>query len=446
MDIQSLYDSKSTSAAGAVANINSGDNLILGMGVAMPPALITACASAIRDNQLHNIALYYMHGSETLAEQLLNPDILPRIHARPLFMSAHDRQAFQNQLSTSMQSGSIKCSSMEFVPATFHQVGRLLTEQISPDHFLVTVSPMDKHGYFSLGTNADYGASVIRKAKRVIVEVNQYMPRTFGECSVHISEVDAIIEHHQPLTEILPHTGNETDRMIAEKIVDRIDDGDTLQLGVGGVPNAVLGFLNDHKNLGLHSELFSPAMVELIKKGVINGRLKNWMQHKHVFTLALGDKAMYDFMDDNPSIVGYPASWVNNPNIIRKNKNMVSVNAAIEVDLSGQINAEQLDGQPFSGTGGQLDFVRGAYASQGGRSFIALHSTAKQGSISRIVPQIQSGAITDTRMDTHFVVTEYGCVNLKGLSLPQRAKALISIAHPDFRNELDKQAQHLGYL
>jgi len=150
-------------------------------------------------------------------------------------------------------------------------------------------------------------------------------------------------------------------------------------------------------------------------------------------------------MDDNPSIVGYPASWVNNPNIIRKNKNMVSVNSAIEVDLSGQINAEQLGGQPFSGTGGQLDFVRGAYASQGGRSFIALHSTAKQGSISRIVPQIQSGAITDTRMDTQFVVTEYGCVNLKGLSLPERAKALISIAHPDFREQLSTQARTLGF-
>jgi len=434
MDIQSLYDRKLTSAAGAIADIKNGDNLILGMGVAMPPALITAIGTSVRNDELENIKLYYMHGSETLARELLEPQCLAKIHARPLFMSAHDRSVFKQQH-----------GQMEFVPATFHQVGRLLTEQIRPDHFLVTVSPMDKHGYFSLGTNADYGASVIRKAQRVIVEVNQHMPRTFGECSVHISEVDAIIEHHQALTEIPCQQSSITDQNIARQIIEYINDGDTLQMGVGGVPNAVLGFLQQHKNLGLHSELFSPAMVDLIKAGVINGKLKNWMQHKHVFTLALGDKAMYDFMDDNPSIVGYPASWVNNPNIIRKNKNMVSVNSAIEVDLSGQINAEQLGGQPFSGTGGQLDFVRGAYASHGGRSFIALHSTAKQGSISRIVPQIQSGAITDTRMDTQFVVTEYGCVNLKGLSLPERAKALISIAHPDFREQLSAQARTLGF-
>ena len=311
---------------------------------------------------------------------------------------------------------------------------------------MVTVSPMDKHGYFSLGTNADYGASVIRKAKRVIVEVNENMPRTFGECSVHISEVDAIVENTTPLIEIPAGASSRTDGLIAEQIVSRIQDGDTLQMGVGGVPNSVLSYLTHHKNLGLHSELFSPAMVELIKAGVINGKLKNWMQHKHVFTLALGDKAMYDFMDDNPSIVGYPASWVNNPNIILKNRNMVSVNAAIEVDLTGQINAEQLAGHPFSGTGGQLDFVRGAYASNGGRSFIALHSTAKKGSLSRIVPQLQGGAVTDTRMDTQFVVTEYGCVDLKGLSLPQRAKALIGIAHPDFRDDLTMKAQALGLL
>jgi itaconate CoA-transferase len=189
-----------------------------------------------------------------------------------------------------------------------------------------------------------------------------------------------------------------------------------------------------------------PAMVELIQSGVINGKHKSWMQHKHIFTLALGDKAMFDFMDDNPSIVGYPASWVNNPSIIQKNNNMVSVNAAIEVDLSGQINAEQLAGQPFSGTGGQLDFVRGAYASKGGRSFIALNSTAKKGSISRIVPRLEGGAVTDTRMDTQFVVTEYGCVDLKGLSLPQRAKALIDIAHPDFRQPLINSAREQGLI
>lgn len=437
MDIASLYDQKRIHATDAVQYLNNNDNLILGMSVAMPPALMRGLAQSLKDKLLNKLNLYYMHGTEALCDSLLVPELAEQICPRPLFMSGHDRKAMMNFNNRSM---------MEFVPATFHQVGRLLTEQIEPHCFMVTVSPMDKHGYFSLGTNADYGASVIRKAGRVVVEVNENMPRTFGECSVHISEVDAIVENNEPLIEVPAHPSSRTDHLIAEQIVTRIDDGDTLQMGVGGVPNSVLSFLTNHKNLGLHSELFSPAMVDLIRAGVINGKLKSWMQHKHIFTLALGDKSMYDFMDDNPSIVGYPASWVNNPSVIRKNRNMVSVNAAIEVDLTGQINAEQLGGHPFSGTGGQLDFVRGAYASPGGRSFIALHSTAKQGSISRIVPKLEGGAVTDTRMDTHFVVTEYGAVDLKGLSLPQRARALIGITHPDFRDDLSQKAQALGLL
>lgn len=429
MDISSIYDRKLIQPHAVTDYLNDNDNLILGMGVAMPPALINGVAQALKQRLLNKLCLYYMHGTQTLCDTLLVPDLVDRISPRPLFMSSHDRQAMKHFKQQ---------STMEFVPATFHQVGRLLTENITPHCFMATVSAMDKHGYFSLGTNADYGASVIRKAHKVVLEVNENMPRTFGECSVHISEVSAIVENTTPLIDIPDKPSTEIDKCIAQHIVAKIEDGDTLQMGVGGVPNAVLNNLRHHRDLGLHSELFSPAMVALIKAGVINGKLKSWMQHKHVFTLALGDKAMYDFMDDNPAIVGYPASWVNNPNIIRKNRNMVSVNAAIEVDLSGQINAEQLAGHPFSGTGGQLDFVRGAYAAQGGRSFIALHSTAKQGEISRIVAQLNGGAVTDTRMDTQYVVTEYGCVNLKGLSLPQRAKALISIAHPKFREELQK--------
>lgn len=417
--------------------LHDHQNLILAMSVAMPPGLISVVASAIKKNQLNDINLYYMHGTQALQETLLTPELVNKFNPRAIFMSSHDRAAIKSNQPNHW---------LEFVPATFHQVGRLLTEHVEPHCFMATVSPMDKHGYFSLGTNADYGASVIRKAKGVVLEVNRHMPRTFGECSIHISEVDAIIENHQPLMELAFAPPCNTDLIIAKQIAEQINNGDTLQMGVGGVPSAVLGLLNQHQNLGLHSELFSPGMVDLIQSGVINGKFKSWMQHKHVFTLAIGDRKLYEFMDDNPSIVGYPASWVNNPDVIQKNNNMVSVNAAIEVDLSGQINAEQLNGLPFSGTGGQLDFVRGAYASKNGRSFIALHSTAKQGSISRIVPKLTGGTVTDTRMDTQFVVTEFGCVNLKGLSLPQRSKALIQLAHPDFREtlEMNAKAQGLG--
>ena len=437
MDIEILYQQKLMSAENACTVLRDKQNLILGMGVAMPPRLVEAVAGIVKSEAFSALHLYYMHGSQTLGETLLTSELANTVCPRPLFMSTHDRVALKGLPNRSL---------MEFVPATFHQVGRLLTEQIEPHCFMVTVSPMDKHGYFSLGTNADYGASVIRKAHHVVVEVNKNMPRTFGECSVHISEVDAIVEYHTPLTEIPSHPPSDIDIKIAHLIAARIDDGDTLQMGVGGVPSAVLSLLKNHKDLGLHSELFCPAMVDLIRTGVINGKKKSWMQHKHIFTLALGDKAMYDFMDDNPSIVGYPASWVNNPCIIQKNHNMVSVNAAIEVDLSGQINAEQIAGQTFSGTGGQLDFVRGTYASKGGRSFIVLNSTAKKGTVSRIVLRLEGGAVTDTRMDTQFVVTEYGCVDLKGLSLPQRAKALISIAHPRFREILTKQASDMGCI
>lgn len=437
MSVQTEFASKCLSAAEAVQTLAGTSNLILGMGVAMPPALIRALAEALHADQLEPLNLYYMHGTEVLQQHLLVPALRHKLTPRPLFLSGADRKAMQVPGNEHW---------IEFVPSAFHQVGRLLTETIEPDCFMVTVSAMDRHGYFSLGTNADYGASVIRKAKKVIVEVNRHMPRTFGECSVHISEVDAVVEFDAELAEVHAAPITDVDWAIARQVAERVDDGDTLQMGVGGVPNAVLSLLANHANLGLHSELFSPAMAELIKTGVINGRLKRWLQHKHVFTLALGDKAMYDFMDDNPSIVGYPASWVNNPGIIRKNRSMVSVNSAIEVDLTGQINAEQIHGTPFSGTGGQLDFVRGAYASEGGRSFIALHSTAKDNQLSRIVPQLNGGTVTDTRMDAHWIVTEFGSVNLKGLSLAQRARALIDVAHPAFREELERDACALGYL
>lgn len=437
MSVSAQYKEKRVSPAEAAAQLTPVKNLILGMSVAMPPALMEAVAAALRNDQLNVLDVYYMHGTRALQDTLFSVDLRDKVNPHPLFMSSHDRRTFRALEDPTW---------MQFVPATFHQAGRLLTEHIEPDCFMVTVSRMDRHGYFSLGTNADYGASVIRKANKVIVEVNSHMPRTFGECTVHISEVDFIVENDMPLPELSPQVASETDMQIASQIAERVQDGDTLQMGIGGAPNSVLGLLNDHKNLGLHTELFSTAMVRLIERGVINGRKKTWMQHKHVFTLAIGDKVMYDFMDDNPSMIGYPASWVNNPSVIRKNDNMVSVNAAIEVDLAGQINSEQIDGMQFSGTGGQLDFVRGAYASKNGRSFIALHSTARNGSVSRIVPQLKSSVVTDTRMDTHFVVTEYGCVNLKGLSLPRRARALIQLAHPKYREHLEQQALSLRLI
>jgi itaconate CoA-transferase len=348
--LEAVYQSKKISKEQLSGQMLGVSNLILGMSVAMPRLLLSWLSECAEQERVAPFNLYYMHGSEHLRNTLLKPSLSGRISPRPLFLSASDRQALAESKDEAW---------MQFVPTNFHQVGRLLTAHISPDCFMVTVSSMDKHGYFSLGTNADYGASVIRKARRVVVEVNSNMPKTFGECTIHISEIDALVEHDEALCETQLSEPGPIDKIIASQIAEHIHDEDTLQMGVGGVPNAVLGMLDSHRNLGLHSELFSPAMVRLIQWGVLTGKKKSWMQHKHVFTLALGDKAMYDFMDDNPSIVGYPASWVNNPAVISKNNNMVSVNAAIEVDLTGQVNAEHMNGQQFSGTGGQLDFVRG---------------------------------------------------------------------------------------
>ena len=432
-----LYAEKLTTPAKAVESIADKSNLIMGMSVGMPPALMQAVGDRARAGDFSRLNVYYMHGTADMLDNLFTPDVMPCVKPHPLFMSGYDRKLAKMGYEQNEEW-------VHFVPCLFHQSGRLMTESISPDCFIVTVSPMDKAGYFSLGTNADYGATVVRKAKHIIVEVNEHMPRTFGECLLHITDIDAVVENSKPLQETIFPAGSAEDDKIARSIVEHIPDGATLQMGIGGVPNAVINYLENHNDLGLHSEIFTPNMVNLIKKGVLNGRRKTLLPYKHVFTLALGDKEMFDFMDNNPSVVGYPVAWVNNPSVIRKNDNMISINAAIEVDFSGQVNSEVLGDHQFSGTGGQLDFVRGAYASRNGKTFIALHSTAKKGTLSRIVPRLKGGAVTDPRMEVQYVVTEFGTANLKGLSLQERAAALINISHPDFRDELMAEARKMG--
>lgn len=438
MSYESDLAAKTVSATDAAESVEDRSNLMLGMGVAMPPAFMAALAERVRERRgLNRLNVYYMHGSQATTETILKPDLMDVLKLNVLFMSGHDR-AFAEE---GLKRGE---TWVHFVPAMFHQVGRLLTEQVRPDCFVTTVSPMDRSGHFSLGTNPDYGAELVRKARRVIVEVNRNMPRTFGENLLHVSQVDAVIEHDAPLMELPSHAPGEEDLAIGKAIAPLIPNEATLQMGVGGVPEAVMAELHGHRRLGLHSELLSPPMIDMIRRGVITGEAKTLMRYKHVFTLALGNRDMYDFMDDNPSIVGYPATWVNNPAVIRKNRNMISVNAALQVDLTGQVNSEALNGHQFSGTGGQLDFVRGAYLAPHGKSFIALHATAKRGMVSRIVPQLANTTITDPRVDTHFVVTEFGMADLKGLSLSERAKALIAIAHPKFRDELTAAAKEVG--
>ena len=436
---EALYQAKLTTPTKAVEAIKDHMNLIMGSGAGQPLALMKAVGERARNGAFARLNVYYLHGHDEHLNTIFTEDTIPFVKPHPLFMSRSDRELARR--------GHEKGEEwVHFVPCMFHQAGRLLTEHVRPDVHIVTVSPMDKSGHFSLGTNPDVSVSVIRKARHVIVEVNPQMPRTFGECLVHINDVDQVVEYDHPLMEYEVESGSQVDETIGKLIAEQIQDGATIQMGIGAVPDAAMRFLGDKNDLGLHSELFSPAMASLIKQGIINGRKKTFLPHKHVYTLALGNREMFDFMDDNPSIVGFPASFTNSPKNIRQNKGMISVNAAIEMDLSGQINSEMVGGLQFSGTGGQLDFLRGAYASEGGKSFLALHSTAKDDKVSRIVPKLENCAVTGPRMEVMNVVTEYGVAELKGKCMQRRAAALIEIAHPKFREDLRAAARKSNLL
>ena len=315
----------------------------------------------------------------------------------------------------------------------------MLSEQVDVDVLLTTVSPMDENGYFSFGTNTDYSLPVSKTARQVILEVNRFMPNVHGEGRIHIGAVTALIENHTPLTAIPPVAIRAADQAIGDIIAALIHDGDCLQMGIGAVPDAVCLALTNHKYLGAHTELMTPGLARLMQEGIIDNSRKTLHPGKTVFTFAMGEKPLYDFLDDNPAFESRPVDYTNNPAIIALNDRMVSVNATLQIDLQGACNSECFGVQQFSAAGGQLDFVRGAYASKGGRSIIACHATAKNGTVSRITPAL-CGAVTTPRNDTHIVVTEFGWADLKGKTLKQRADALINLAHPQFRETLQQEA------
>ncbi len=423
-----LYDSKRRTAAQAVASIPSGADIAIGMAVAEPPALLAALAARVEAGDLAGLKPWYFHSLLHAGATLLRYELLDRVHPHCMFLSPIERALIQR----GAVEGRIP---IEFVPVAFSESSRLLSERIALEAFVTTVSPMDANGWFTFGTSNDYATTAARSAKRLIVEVNPNMPRVFGESLLHISEVDAIVENETPLFEAAYPDAVAEDDVIAAIIAGMIGDGACIQMGIGTLPNAVCAKLTGHKNLGIHTELMTPALARLIQCGAVTNRCKNTYRGRSVFTFAMGDKAFYDFLDDNPSMHSAPVQIVNDPRHIAKNDNVVSVNATLQIDLGGACNSEHMLGRQYSGSGGQLDFVRGASASRGGKSIIACHSTAKEGAISRIVPRLD-GPVTTPRNDTHIVVTEYGWVDLKGKSLSERAEALIGIAHPKFRDEL----------
>ena len=418
----------------AIAGIKSGDTIVHGGSVAEPPALLTALAERVRQGELSNLKIYSSLPMQHASRTVLSADLSDCIESYSWFATEADRSRHKVGLSS-------------YVPTYIHQIPRLLREHMKVDFMLTTVSPMDKFGYFTFGAVNDYTGAAARNCQTLIVEVNENMPRVLGDTLLHVSEVDVIVENHVPLLEVHAPEPGPQDDIIGRCVAGMIPDGATVALGIGGIPNAIGRHLLSHRNLGIHSGTFTPAMVELIEKGVINGSNKSLHPRKHIFVVAQGIRHMYDFIHNNPSMESHPASYTEDPAVIARNDNMIAVNTVIEVDLTGQCNAEHMAGSQFSGTGGQLDFVRGAYNSRGGRSIQAFLSTARKGSVSRIVPQLKSGtAVTVPRMDTHYLVTEYGAVNLKGKSTRDRALGIIGLAHPDFRDRLLRAAEDMYLL
>lgn len=424
------YGAKLLTAAEAVAAIPNDSDISVGMAVAEPPALLEALAARVEAGGLTGLRPWYFHSLIHAGTTLLRYELLDRVHPRCMFLSPIERALIQR----GEADGRVP---IEFVPTAFSESSRLLSERVALDAFVTTVSSMDRNGWFTFGTSNDYGTTAARSAKRLIVEVNPNMPRVFGESLLHISEVDAIVENEQPLFEAAYPDAAAEDETIATLVADMIEDGACIQMGIGTLPNAVCAKLEGHKDLGIHTELMTPALARLIQCGAVTNRLKTTYRGRSVFTFAMGDRAFYDFLDDNPSMHSAPVQIVNDPRHISKNDRVVSVNATLQVDLGGACNSEHMLGRQYSGSGGQLDFVRGASSSKGGKSIIACHSTAKEGTVSRIVPRLE-GPVTTPRNDTHIVVTEFGWVDLKGKSLRERAEALIGIAHPRFREELSR--------
>ncbi|MCH8494665.1 MAG: 4-hydroxybutyrate CoA-transferase [Balneolales bacterium] len=416
-----------------------------------PHKIVTAeeAVRPIQSNQrifLHGSASTPIHLMDALAKragELQNVELvnITTMGESKLFDAAYKDSFFFNALFVSANlSGIIKEGRGDYVPVFLSEIGRLFEKGYLPlDAALLQVSRPDKHGYCSLGTSVDVARAAIRSASYVVAQINSHIPRTHGDGIVHISEIDALVEHDAPLPELnYGESLGEADLLIGQFIADIIEDGATLQMGIGSIPDAVLQCLGNHKNIGIHTEMFSEGLIPLIESGVVNNSLKRKHRGKVITSFATGTRRLYDFVDDNPLFAFLEAGYVNDTAVIRQNPKVTAINSAIEIDLTGQVCADSIGTMHFSGVGGQMDFIRGASLSEGGKPIIALQSTTPRG-VSKITPFLKEGAgVVTTRAHVQYVVTEYGVVNLYGKSLLQRARMLRDIAHPDHRESLDK--------
>jgi len=428
--IKELYSRKLVTAGEAVKAIKSGDNLVLPLGCGEPGALVAAMAQ--RRHELKEVKVHQM--LPLTQADYISPEMAGSFRHVSWFTSGPNRRAVNEGWA-------------DFMPGHFHEYPRLFQEYVPVDVFMGTVSPMDERGFFSFGLSVDYTTTAAAEAGIVILEVNPNMPRTRGESLIHITDVDYVVENNAPITQIPIPPLSEEDNIIGGYIAEKIDDGSTIQLGIGGMPNAVANALVNKKDLGIHTEMITDGMVDLIENGAVTGRKKTIHPGKIIGSFAAGTQRLYNFLNDNPMVEMYPVSYVNDPYVIGKNYKMISINATLEVDLLGQCASETIGPRQYSATGGQADFARGCLRSPGGKGFIALHSTAKKGAISKIVPFLQQGAMVScSKNDVDHIVTEFGVAKLRGKTARQRALELISVAHPDFRADLRAAARKINLL
>lgn len=427
MNWEELYNSKKVTAREAINKIQSNSRIVTGHAVAEPRVLLDELV--LNYKNFKNLEI--LHLVSLGKGDYTKKEMEGHIRHNALFVNANTREAVQSGFA-------------DYTPSFFYEIPRLFKKDyLQIDVCLLQLSPPDEHGYCSYGTSCDYTKSASECAKIVIAEINPNMPRVLGDNFIHISNIDYIVEVDYPLPELKPKEINDVEKAIGENCAKLIEDGSTLQLGIGSIPDAVLMFLHDKKDLGIHSEMVSDGIVDLFNKGIINNEKKSIHKNKIVLTFMMGTKKLYDFVNNNPVIEMYPVDYVNDPITVSKNRKMISINSCIQVDLFGQVNSESIGGKQFSGVGGQVDYVRGTSMSEEGKSIIAIPSTASKGTISRIVPKLDYGAsVTTSRNDVHYIVTEYGTADLRGKTLKERAKALISIAHPKFRNELEEYCKN----
>jgi len=427
MNWNDIYRSRVTSAADAVSHIESGHRVWIHPGCCTPKMLVDAMVS--RADELRDVEV--VHILTLAAAPYVDEGMEKSFRHRALFAGGNVRAA-------------VNAGRADFVPIHLHEVSELVLSGTMPiDVCLIQLSPPDEHGFCSYGAGVDATKTAVEQASVVIAMVNQKMPRTLGDSFVHISKLTHIVEADEPLLE-LPMAGeiSETSRKIGQYIAELIPDGATLQMGIGEIPDAVLLFLGDKKHLGVHTEMFSDGLVDLFEAGVITNEKKTLHRGKIVTSFVIGTKRAFDFVDNNPFMEFHPNEYVNDPFIVARNDQMVAINSAISIDVTGQVCADSIGTSIYSGFGGQVDFIRGSSRSKGGKPIIALPSTAKGGTVSRLVDTLLPGSgVVTTRADVNYVVTEYGVASLWGRSLRERAQQLIAISHPDFREELERAAK-----